>query len=590
MQRLGPYEVLAELGRGGAGAVLRARDAAGREVALKVLLPGAAPHARKRFLREARALARLRHPGVVGVVDVARDDDRPPGPAAGPAWIAMELVPGETLAARLAREGPLPPRAAVRLAERLADAVAHVHAAGVLHRDINPRNVILRPPGGEPVLADLGLTRDVTPTSQSRVSIDGLFLGTPGYWPPEQARGDVDAVGVEADVYGVGATLYAALTGRPPFLVESLDDALRCLVADPLPPSRLRPEVDAALDALVLRCLARAPGDRVPTAAALAEALRGLRRGGGGRRPARGRAAWMGAAAAVLVAVLVAVPVAVGALATPTEQPPETPTETPAGSDERPPETPEVADAPVEATPIDAPPAAVSLQVAAEVSDLVAHAMTRLAAGDRDEAEATARRALALWPEAPRALGALALVHYQRGERGASLELLDRAVAGAPTDARLLGQRGILRFELGDAAGSVDDLTRAIEHEPRYHLAWHNRAISHLALGDAQAAVADADQALAINPEHAPAHYIRGKANLALERLADAEADAGRAVALRPRYGAAWLLRAEVRTLLGDLAGALADLGQAVATLPAGSPDRARAERALADLEARRVR
>ncbi|MBX3470632.1 MAG: protein kinase [Planctomycetes bacterium] len=585
MQRLGPYEVLAELGRGGAGAVLRARDAAGREVALKVLLPGAAPHARKRFLREARALARLRHPGVVGVVDVAREDDRAPGPAAAPAWIAMELVPGETLAARLAREGPLPPRAAVRLAERLADAVAHVHAAGVLHRDINPRNVILRPPGGEPVLADLGLTRDVTPTSQSRVSIEGLFLGTPGYWPPEQARGDVDAVGVEADVYGVGATLYAALTGRPPFLVESLDDALRCLVADPLPPSRLRAEVDAALDALVLRCLARAPGDRVPTAAALAEALRGLRRGSGA---GRGRAAWLESCAAA--AVVVAVLVAVGALATPTEPPPETPTETPAGADEQPPETPEVADAPVEVAPIDAPPAAVSLQVAAEVSDLVAHAMTRLAAGDRDEAEATARRALALWPEAPRALGALALVHYQRGERGASLELLDRAVAGAPTDARLLGQRGILRFELDDAAGSIDDLTRAIEHEPGYHLAWHNRAISHLALGDGAAAVADADRALAINPEHAPAHYIRGKANVALERLAGAEADAGRAVALRPRYGAAWLLRAEVRTLLGDLAGALADLRQAVATLPAGSPDRARAERALADLEARRVR
>lgn len=586
MQRLGPYEVLAELGRGGAGAVLRARDAAGREVALKVLLPGAAPHARKRFLREARALARLRHPGVVGVVDVASDDDRAPYPASAPAWIAMELVPGETLAARLAREGPLPPRAAVRLAERLADAVAHVHAAGVLHRDINPRNVILRPPGGEPVLADLGLTRDVTPTSQSRVSIEGLFLGTPGYWPPEQARGDVDAVGVEADVYGVGATLYAALTGRPPFLVESLDDALRCLVADPLPPSRLRPEVDAALDALVLRCLARAPRDRVPTAAALAEALRGLRRGGGGRRRPRGRAAWLGAAAAVVVAVLVAV----GALATPTEPPTETPTEAPAGADEQPPETPEVADAPVEATPIDAPPAAVSLQVAAEVSDLVTEASTRLVAGDLKAAEAAARRALALSPEAPRALGALALVRYKQGELDAALDLLDRAVAGAPTDARLLGQRGILRFERGDASGSVDDLTRAIEHEPGYHLAWHNRAISHLALGDGAAAVADADRALAINPEHAPAHYIRGKANVALERLADAEADVSRAVALRPRYGAAWLLRAEVRTLLGDLAGALADLGQAVATLPAGSPDRARAERALADLEARRVR
>ncbi|MCO5166683.1 MAG: serine/threonine protein kinase [Planctomycetes bacterium] len=256
MSRVGPFEVLGELGRGGAGAVLRARDPAGREVALKVLLPGAAPHARKRFLREARALARVRHPGVVGVVDVSDDDDRP--------WIAMELVAGETLEARLAREGPLAPRAAARLAERLAEAVAHVHGAGVLHRDINPRNVILRAAGGEPVLADLGLTRDVAPTSQSRVSIEGLFLGSPGYWPPEQARGDVDRIGVTADVYGLGATLFAALTGRPPFLVGSLDDALRCLDEDPPPPSRLRPEVDPALDALVLRCLARAPGARFP--------------------------------------------------------------------------------------------------------------------------------------------------------------------------------------------------------------------------------------------------------------------------------------------------------------------------------------
>ncbi|MCA8925343.1 MAG: serine/threonine protein kinase, partial [Planctomycetes bacterium] len=207
MASIGPYHLEETLGSGGMGVVYRAVDPRdGREVAIKTLLSDrrASEASRQRTRRELEALRRLDHPHVLRVLDA--------GEADGP-YMVLELVRGESLADRL-RRGPLPLDAALRLAREQASALEHVHAAGLLHRDLKPANVLLREDGSS-CLTDFGLTLEVEAT-RSRLTKTGQLLGTPGFWAPEQAQGDPHACSPATDVYGFGALLYAALTGRPP--------------------------------------------------------------------------------------------------------------------------------------------------------------------------------------------------------------------------------------------------------------------------------------------------------------------------------------------------------------------------------------
>ncbi|MCO5170807.1 MAG: protein kinase [Planctomycetes bacterium] len=260
---LGRYRVVRELGKGGMGAVYEAHDPVlRRRVAIKVLLgDDAPPEAVERFRIEARAVARLTHPHIVGLHDVDEADGRP--------FLVMELVEGESLAAKLRRDGPLAPEEAARLAQRLADALAYAHARAILHRDVKPANVLLDR-AGEPRLGDFGLAKELEKAGSGPTEV-GAVMGTPAYMAPEVVKGELERVDRRADVYALGATLFELLTGRPPFTGASIPVVLAAVLRrDPPRPSSLRPGLDRDLETITLRCLEKEPERRYASAGELA--------------------------------------------------------------------------------------------------------------------------------------------------------------------------------------------------------------------------------------------------------------------------------------------------------------------------------
>jgi len=582
-ERFGPYEVVAPIARGAMGAVYRVRDPVlDREAALKVLLRGEGASAvdLERFRREARAAGRLRHPGIAAVHGVGTDGREP--------YIVMDLVEGESLGARLAREGALEPREAARIAARVARALDYAHGRGVLHRDVKPDNVLLVD-GREPVLTDFGLAR-LLGSPEERLTRTGEMVGTPVYMPPEQADGGAE-LGPPADVYGLGATLYHLLTGRPPYLGSNLVEVMTALLEDePARPASLRPGLDPALEAIVLRCLAKDPGARFASAGALADALeRWLEPAAA----APGRAApllpWVvaGALGVAAAGLGVALAAARGELARARAALAASAAKPAAGGDGSsrgagPDAGADGAEPAAGAGAVEAPPddGAGGGTTAAQAALERANAL--LAAGEHAAAVRAYDALIERLPDRPGPFRNRALARSRLGDHAGAAEDAGRALALDPNDATAYFVRALARREAGRLEAAVEDLTRCLEGDPGRVEAWAARASARALLDDAEGAIADCDEALAREPDHAAALAERAANRLRLGRVDAALADLERVLEIDPDRSNAWANLAALCEDRGELRRAQAAARRAVELDPELIPPRVTLARALA--------
>ena len=568
MERIGGYEVLDELGRGGMGVVYRARDPmSGSPVALKLLVALSDPEERARFAREVETTRALDHPHVLAVLDLGQDRGRP--------FLITELAEGGSLEERL-RQQPLGPAEAARVVAEVARGLAAAHRAGALHRDLKPANVLFAS-DGRALLADFGLARRLR---DETLTATGTVLGTPGYMSPEQARGE--RADERSDVYGLGALLFAALSGGPPFRRGSLLETLAAVVSDP-PPSP-GAEVPVSLRAICLRCLSKDPAERYPSAAALGEALEGW--SPGARRAGR-PAALAGALALSALGLGLGLGLRPGAgpglgRASPTQAPDAAPRLSPSAATPRPSSGP--------ASPHAATLARVTKHLEARETELarallepvlasaprdpvVLRAGARLALVERDylRAKALGTRALELEPRDALGLTTLANALASLGERGRAIELLEQALQIAPRDAEVLVSRGFAHLGQGELQAALDLGRRACAESETLAMPRVLCSQACQRLGDLEQAATWAARAIELDPESAEGYYRRGALLDAQDRGAEAVLDYEQALALDPQHLPALLCAARGR----------AEAGQ-------GARGRAHLERLLAQLEENR--
>jgi serine/threonine-protein kinase len=273
---IGRYEIIDELGHGAMGSVYRAKDPAmDRIVAVKTILPGAlageqSSEYRQRFFREARAAGALSHPGIVSVFDVGEHEGVP--------FLVMEFIPGRTLSDAIKRGERSSLERVCEIGQQIAEALGHAHRKGVIHRDIKPANILLaknEADGTERAkITDFGVAK----LAAGEITTTGQLLGTPAFMPPEQFTGaPIDG---RADLFSLGVLLYWMASGEQPFPGETMSAVSYKIVhTEPVPPAKLNPAIPAALESLILKCLAKNPADRFQTGEELAQALAQLRAG-----------------------------------------------------------------------------------------------------------------------------------------------------------------------------------------------------------------------------------------------------------------------------------------------------------------------
>ncbi len=271
LKYFGNYELISEIARGGMGIVYRARQTTlGRIVALKMILSGdlAGEHEIARFQSEAEAAANLDHPGIVQIYEVGRFNDHH--------YFSMALIEGSSLSDVL-RGGPMESRRAAELLRKVAEAVGYANDQGVIHRDLKPGNILLDK-AGDPHITDFGLAKRLH--ADRELTTTGEVIGTPAYMPPEQARGDLAAIGPHSDVYALGAILYAMLSGRPPHAAPSMMETLRQVIeVEAISIRSLNPSTPKDLETICSKCLSKEPPKRYESANLLADELGRFLRG-----------------------------------------------------------------------------------------------------------------------------------------------------------------------------------------------------------------------------------------------------------------------------------------------------------------------
>lgn len=528
---LAGYRIRGELARGGMGVVYLAYDEAlDRPVAVKVLRGAdlADDEDRRRFQLEAQATAALKHPSIVSVHASGLD-------ARGNPYLVMELVEGASLSARLSSDGPLDPPQAATYAKEVAAALAHAHEAGVLHRDLKPANILLDA-DGRARLTDFGIAKRVG--VEEGLTETGQVLGTPSYMAPEQAEGRPGELDPRTDVYGLGATLFDLLVGRPPFVGVSTWQVLNAVISEPPPsPHTLRPELDRALSAICLRCLEKEPERRYPSAQALGEDLQRYLDGEPVQAQPPSLARRMRRAAqrqrvpllalASLLSLLVALTFGL--------------------SQRRQSVTQRHLERAHRLARLGAPAAEVRAEVEAALageSSLEAAlegAQALRAAGLDSSADELLERAVAEHPPGIEALLSLHQGHL-RGGPSRFTEALGRALEAARQSSALEGREAALR-DYADAEAILEQdparaaalLDRAIERAPRFVWAYVARAASKESRGDLSGARQDLSRALELDPRNFVALCNRGSILWAQGYLPAARIEFEAACALDPK-------------------------------------------------------
>ena len=526
--RVGSYEVLGEIGRGGAGVVFRGRSPDGRDVAIKVLQRFEDEGARARFDRERRLLAALGEAdGFVPLLDAGIFQEAP--------FLVMPFVAGGTLRARLAERGALGIEETVALGRALARALGRAHARGIVHRDMKPENVLFDAQG-RPLIADLGIAKRVVgPHASVSLSRSRELRGTPGYMAPEQMV-DAKHAGPQADVYSLGVIVYECLAGRRPWEGSPLQILERAVTsaAEPL----ARPDAPAWLVYLVEKAIARDPARRFADGTALARAFE-ARKG-----PERRRGL------AVPVAVLLLVTGALSAIAF------RTPTPPPAA----PPPVPHSG----ARTPAPAPPSDPTTASGAEA--LVARARAENAKGDPKTALATVRRAEKLAPELVEAWRLESEILRALGDGTRAIAAAQRAIELDPRNARAwtdLAQGHLMV----DPMAALEDANKAIELDPGLAFAYYTRAFLRAHGKLYRDALADIERAIELDPAKPSYFELRGMVRGFLEDHG-ALADFGRALELDPRFVTALVDRAKFERNWGDGRAAVEDLTRAIELEP----------------------